>query len=66
MGAVTDQEARNMTGYPGIGQLPVLSAIISSNTRQRDHNQILVVITPHLIRKPFHETGASTIWGLGR
>jgi len=66
MGAVTDQEARTTTGYPGIGQLPVLSAIISSNTRQRDHNQIVVVITPHLIRKPFHETGASTIWGLGR
>src|SRR5262249_50445226 len=66
MGAVTDQEARTTRGYPGIGQLPVLSAIISSNARQRDHNQIVVVITPHLIRKPFHETGASTIWELGR
>ena len=66
MAAVTDQEARTTNGYPGIGQLPVLSEIISSNTRQRDHNQIVVVITPHLIRKPFHETGASTMWGLGR
>jgi general secretion pathway protein D len=66
MAAVTDQEARTTTGYPGIGQLPVLSAIISSNSRQRDHNQIVVVITPHLIRKPFHETGASTIWSLDR
>lgn len=66
MGAVTDQESRATQGYPGIGEVPVLKAVISSNTRQRDHNQIVVVITPHLIRNPFHNIGTSTLWTLGR
>ncbi len=66
MGAISEQEVRATQGYPGLGQLPVLRAIVNSNTRQRVHNQVLVVVTPRLVRKPFHDTGTSTLWNLGR
>jgi Flp pilus assembly secretin CpaC len=66
MGAVTDQELRSTQGYPGIGQLPGVQSVLNLNTRQRDHIQIVVVIIPHVVRKPFHDSGTSAFWGLGR
>lgn len=66
MGAVTDQELRSTQGYPGIGQVPGVRAVLNLNTHQRDHIQIVVVITPHVVRKPFHDTGTAAFWGLGR
>jgi type II secretory pathway component GspD/PulD (secretin) len=66
MGAITDQELRSTQGYPAIGQLHVLQPFLNSNNRQTDHNQILVVVTPHVVRKPFHDSGTSTFWTLSR
>ena len=66
MGAVTEQELRATKGYPGLGEIPGLRAIFNSNTNQREHNEIVVVVTPRLVRKPFHETGSSVMWNLSR
>lgn len=63
-GLITDQELRATQGYPGIGQLPVLRGVLNTNSRDRAHNEILVVITPYVVRKPFHDRGASTLWNL--
>jgi general secretion pathway protein D len=65
-GAINDQELRSLSGYPGIGQLPILRSIISTNSNQRTHNQILIVVTPRVIRKPLHDRGVDIIWGLSR
>jgi type II secretory pathway component GspD/PulD (secretin) len=64
MGAVTDQELRTTSGYPGIGQLPGFSSVLSTNTKDRAHNEIVLIITPHVIRKPFHDKGSSIFWTL--
>ncbi len=64
MGAVTDQEIKSTSGYPGIGQLPGFSSVISTNSRDRTHNEIVMVVTPHVIRKPFHDKGSSIFWTL--
>ena len=66
MGAVNDQELRSTQGYPGIGQVPGVRTVLNLNTHQREHNQIVVIITPHVVRKPFHDNGTSAFWGLGR
>ena len=65
-GLITDQEVRSSRGYPGIGQLPAASSVLNLNSSDRPHNEILIVITPHVVRKPFHDKGTSTFWGLGQ
>ncbi len=65
-GAVNDQETRAIQGYPAIGQVPGLRSVISSNSKQRTHTQILVVVVPHVVRQPLHEQGTGTFWGLSR
>ena len=61
-GQINEQEALATQGYPGLGQLPVLQSIINTNSRDRTHNQLLIVVTPHVIRKPFHDSGSSVWW----
>jgi type II secretory pathway component GspD/PulD (secretin) len=63
-GSITDQEQRSTQGYPGIGQLPGISAVLNKNSKDHAHNEILFVVTPYVIRKPFHDRGASAFWNL--
>src|SRR6185437_9944335 len=61
-GVITDQEQRATKGNPGLGQLPGLSAALSSHTSDRPHQEILIVVTPHVVRKPFRNHGSSVVW----
>lgn len=61
-GQINAQEALATSGYPGLGNLPVLQAVLNSNSTDRTHNQVLVVITPRVLRKPFHDRGSSVWW----
>lgn len=63
-GAISDQELRSTRGYPGIGQLPGLSSVLNTNSSERAHNEILIVVTPYVVRKPFHDRGSNAIWNL--
>ena len=63
-GSITDQELRSTRGYPGISQLPLLRNILNTNSSDRSHNEILFVVTPYVIRKPFHDHGASALWSV--
>jgi general secretion pathway protein D len=63
-GEVTDQELRSTNGYPGIGQVAGLSTVVNTNARQRTHTQLIVVVTPYLVRRPFHDHGTSVFWNL--
>ena len=63
-GSITDQELRSTRGYPGIGQLPGIRAVLNKNSNDHAHNEILFVVTPYVIRKPFHDRGASAFWNL--
>jgi type II secretory pathway component GspD/PulD (secretin) len=63
-GSITDQEQRSTQGYPGLGQLPGISAVLNTHSKDHTHNEILFVVTPYVIRKPFHDRGANAIWNL--
>jgi len=65
-GLLTDQEIRSTRGYPGVAQLPGVSAALSLNSSDRPHNEILIVITPHVVRRPFRDKGTDTLWGLNQ
>ena len=65
-GLITDQEAHSTKGYPGIGLLPAASSVLNQNSSDRPHNEILIVITPHVVSRPFHNKGTDTLWDLGQ
>jgi general secretion pathway protein D len=65
-GVITDQEQRATTGYPGLGQIPGVSAVLNSNTKDRPHQEVLIVVTPHVVRKPFRDQGNSVVWNLSK
>jgi general secretion pathway protein D len=68
---VRDGEAAIVTGYVtylqtssgqgplGIGQIPFVT-----NSRSKEHmrQEILVVVTPHLVGRPFRESGSDVVW----
>jgi len=58
-GSVSDQENRSTKGYPALGQIPVLSAVLNNNSREHMRQELLIVVTPHVIRKAFHEAAAA-------
>jgi hypothetical protein len=55
-GSITRSELRSLSGLPGLGALPVLNHLLSSNTADHSEDEILIVITPHIMRAP---TGSS-------
>jgi Flp pilus assembly secretin CpaC len=62
-GQITQSEQRSLSGIPGVGQIPGLTQIASSNTKQKDTNELLVVITPHIIS--IADAQSSEIWMTG-
>jgi len=64
MGSISEQELRSASGLPLLSQLPALRNAAASNSKQRVHNEILIMITPYVVRKPFHDKGTSVIWSM--
>lgn len=62
-GAISSTEQRSLSGIPGISQIPVLGHVASTNTKEKDWDEFLVVITPHIIS--LSETPDSMIWMTG-
>jgi general secretion pathway protein D len=62
-GQITSTEQRSLSGIPGLGQIPILKTLTASNTKENDEDEMLVVITPHIISMA--ETQDSEIWMTG-
>ena len=65
MGLISEQELRSMQGFPILSSLPGLKNALSINSKEHIHNELLIVITPHVVRKPFHDRGSSVFWNVG-
>jgi general secretion pathway protein D len=50
-GEVTHSETRALSGIPGLGQVPGLNKITTTNSKQTDDSELLVVITPHITNR---------------
>jgi general secretion pathway protein D len=48
-GAVTHSEQRSLNGIPGLGAVPGLNQIMTSNSKQLDEDELLIVITPRVV-----------------
>ena len=53
LGGLTDKELNNsLSGVPGLTSLPVLNYIFGTRNKIKTDNEILLVLTPHIIRAP--------------
>jgi general secretion pathway protein D len=53
-GEITTNDQRSMSGIPAIASIPGLNLAFSDNTRMKEDDELLIVITPHVMatRKP--------------
>jgi general secretion pathway protein D len=51
-GLINDQERLSLTGIPGLASIPVLGRIFSRNKREVTETDIVMTLTPHVVRRP--------------
>jgi hypothetical protein len=54
-GAISLSEQRSLSGIPGLVRVPVIGLAGSSNSKQVDETELLVVLTPHIVSSPTRE-----------
>jgi general secretion pathway protein D len=62
-GLLQETEQTGVTGFPGAIHLPILKQLFSSNTSQFDQTDIVMLLTPHIVRThEISETDLKTIY----
>jgi general secretion pathway protein D len=49
-GLISDSDSHGNSGIPFLKNIPVLGALVSNQNNQRTRTELLVLITPHVIR----------------
>src|SRR6185312_14714694 len=49
-GLLQDNTSNDVQRYPGLGDLPVLGALFRSTSFQRNESELLIVVTPYIVR----------------
>jgi general secretion pathway protein D len=62
-GSITRTDTFSMSGIPGFGTFPGLNRIMTSNSQQHDEDELLLVVTPHIVASP--GGSESTVWMSG-
>jgi Flp pilus assembly secretin CpaC len=59
-GQVSLTEQRSLSGIPGLGQIPGLNQVMVSNGKSEQNDELLIVITPHVLSNTTRST--EEIW----
>jgi general secretion pathway protein D len=49
-GLIRDDESRSLDGIPGLSDLPIVGRMFSHSQRQVDQSDIVLTLTPHIVR----------------
>jgi general secretion pathway protein D len=49
-GILEDSDIKSMSGYPGLSNLPVLKYLFSDQHAEKHQNEIVFLMTPHIVR----------------
>jgi len=49
-GILEDTETQSLSGYPGLLKLPILKYLFAQENKQKQENEIIFAITPHIVR----------------
>lgn len=63
-GMLTEQSDRATSGTPGTGNVPIIRELIDNNSKNHSKSQILIVVTPHIVRNTYHAPGSGIYWKL--
>lgn len=55
-GMVSEQDVRNIQGLPVLSQVPVAGAAVSDRNHTVNEDELLITITPHIIRESLHKS----------
>jgi general secretion pathway protein D len=55
-GEISRTDQRSLSGLPGLGVLPLLGNVASDNTKQEEEDELMVVITPHVVANSLRTT----------
>jgi general secretion pathway protein D len=51
-GLITKSDTKQINGWPGLAHVPTLRYFLSEDSRSSEDDEILVVLTPHIVRMP--------------
>jgi general secretion pathway protein D len=59
-GEISGNDQRSMSGIPGLGSIPGVNQAMVNNTLSKDDEELLIMITPHVVANRDHAT--DEIW----
>ena len=51
-GLITRTDAKTLSGWPGLAKIPLLRYFLSDETHDTTDDEILIIMTPHIVRLP--------------
>jgi general secretion pathway protein D len=51
-GIITDNESTSLNGLPGLKNIPILKYFFAQERKSREQNEIIIMLTPHILRMP--------------
>jgi len=64
-GLLSDQSKQALSGYPGLKNLPVLGTLFRSRDFQKDETELVVIITPYVVKPVARQQLAQPDQGFG-
>ena len=62
-GLIDDQDRKNVSGIPGLSNLPIIGRLFSNQTDDKSKTEIVLTVTPHIIRpRTAQEAHEAEIW----
>jgi general secretion pathway protein D len=51
-GLITRSDTKSLSGWPGLARIPFLRYFFSSNDKTTEDDEVLIALTPHIVRMP--------------
>ena len=51
-GLITKTDTKQLNGWPGLAHVPILRHLFSDDNRSSDDDEVLMILTPHIVRMP--------------
>jgi general secretion pathway protein D len=64
-GIMEDQQTKALTGIPGLAQIPILKYLFSQTNTEHQQDEIVFVLTPHIIRGIEEVPGSRDVLDVG-
>jgi general secretion pathway protein D len=63
-GEITTNDQRSMAGIPAVAAIPGIGFALTDNTRMKEYDELLIMITPHVVAN--HDRATDEIWVSGK